>query len=422
MSFANLGLSIEILKALRYKNYTDATDIQKRLIPAMFTRRDILAGAQTGTGKTAAFALPIIDSIAKENSQNHYPRALIIAPTRELANQIYNSIVEYSRYLPIKSTILYGGVNIKTQANRLKDGVDIVIATSGRLIEHINQSNISLEKIEYLVLDEADTVLDMGFLNEISQILSHLPTQRQNILISATLSGSVKKLSQQILTKPILIEVDSMGTTARNTVQIAYPVIAEKKSELLSYLIGSRNYKRVLVFVRKKELVDKLRDELTSSGLHAVSIHGDMKSGARAKSLAQFKSKKARVLVATDITARGIDIPELEVVINYDIPHVKSDYIHRIGRTGRAGNDGLAITLISPDEYLSLKDLERVLGKAIPKEYLDGYAPEKSEKVQKGARSPNKQKLKTAGAFGKKKKPDRSSKKRKTTKRDAWKR
>lgn len=424
MSLATLGLSVEILKALQDKGYDDATPIQKELIPAMFTRRDIMAGAQTGTGKTAGFALPILHELSKTFVVNqHYPKAVIIVPTRELARQVHASFEAYGKYLPLKSIVLYGGANLTSQANKLKQGVDIIVSTSGRLLEHINQKNINLEGVDYLVLDEADTILDMGFVHEVGKILQNLPQRRQNVLISATLSGKVKRLAEQILHKPKLIEVDSMGTSASSVVQIVYPVEKEKKTELLSFLIGSRNYRQVLVFVRKKEVADELCKELNLSGLNTAVIHGGKSSGDRSRALEGFKEGKIRVLVATDIAARGLDIPALGVVMNYDIPHVAGDYIHRIGRTGRAGAKGLAITLISPLEMVALKEVERLMGKSIPQEKLEGYAPSVIPK-QKGARkNPNEHKN-TDGAFGKKKTKTLSapkSKKRKITKRDAFK-
>ena len=424
MSLSSLGLSPEILKALKDKGYESATPIQKALIPVMFTRCDIMAGAQTGTGKTAGFALPILQELTKSFVEDkHYPKAVILVPTRELARQVHASFEAYGKYLPLKSTVLYGGSNLTSQVNRLKQGVDIIIATSGRLLEHIHQKNLNLESVDYLVLDEADTILDMGFVHEVSKILQHLPSRRQNVLISATLTGSVKRLAEQILQKPKLIEVDSMGTSAHSVEQIVYPVEKEKKMELLSYLIGSRNYKHVLVFVRKKEVADEVAKELNLSGLKTAVIHGGKSSGERSRALEGFKEEKIRVLVATDIAARGLDIPTLGVVMNYDIPHVTGDYIHRIGRTGRAGAKGLAITLISPTEMVALKDVERMLGKMLPQEKLDGYAP-KVILAQKGARKNKNEHKNTDGAFGNKKKKTAfipKSKKRKTTKRDAFK-
>jgi ATP-dependent RNA helicase RhlE len=424
MSLETLGLSEVLLKALKEKGYVSATPIQKALIPEMFSRADIMAGAQTGTGKTAGFALPILQELTRNFIEGkHYPKAVILAPTRELAKQVHASFESYGKYVPLKSIVLYGGANLTSQANRLKQGVDIVIATSGRLLEHIQQKNINLDAVDYLVLDEADTILDMGFVHEVSKILSSLPQRRQNVLISATLSGSVKRLAQQMLTKPKLIEVDSMGTSASAVEQIVYPVDKEKKVELLSYLIGSRNYKKVLVFVRKKEIADEVSKELNLSGLKTAVIHGSKSAGERSRALEGFKEGKLRVLVATDIAARGLDIPNLAVVINYDIPHVTGDYIHRIGRTGRAGAKGISITLISPLEMVALKDVEKLMGKAIPQEILEGYAPKVIEK-QKGARKNPKEFKKSDGAFGKKKKKTTtfsSTKKRKTTKRDGFK-
>ncbi|HEY9190370.1 MAG TPA: DEAD/DEAH box helicase [Sulfurovum sp.] len=424
MSLATLGLSPEILKALGDKGYESATPIQKALIPEMFSHRDIMAGAQTGTGKTAAFSLPILHELSKRFVEGqHYPKAVILVPTRELARQVHKNIEAYGKYLPLKSIVLYGGANFTSQANRLKAGVDIIVATSGRLLEHIGQKNVNLEGVDYLVLDEADTILDMGFVHEVGQILQYLPEKRQNVLISATLSGAVKRLADQILQKPRLIEVDSMGTSAHSVEQIVYPVEKEKKTELLSYLIGSRNYSQVLVFVRKKEVADEVSGELNLSGLKTAVIHGGKSSGERSRALEGFKEGKIRVLVATDIAARGLDIPALGVVINYDIPHVTGDYIHRIGRTGRAGAKGLAITLISPLEMVALKEVERLMGKSIPQERLEGYAPAVIPK-QKGARKNPNERKKTDGAFGKKRSKTAAapkSKKRKTTKRDGFK-
>ena len=424
MSLSSLGLSPEILKALNDKGYESATPIQKALIPVMFTRRDIMAGAQTGTGKTAGFALPILQELTKSFVEGqHYPKAVILVPTRELARQVHASFEAYGKYLPLKSTVLYGGANLTSQANRLKQGVDIIVATSGRLLEHIHQKNIDLDSVDYLVLDEADTILDMGFVHEVSKILQFLPQRRQNVLISATLSGSVKRLAEQILQKPKLIEVDSMGTSAQSVEQVVYPVEKDKKSELLSYLIGSRNYKHVLVFVRKKELADEVATYLNMTGLNTAVIHGGKSSGERSKALEGFKEEKIRVLVATDIAARGLDIPTLGLVMNYDIPHVTGDYIHRIGRTGRAGAKGLAITLISPTEMVALKAVERLIGKIIRQEKLEGYAP-KVIFAQKGARKKLNEHKNADGAFGNKKKKatfSPKSKKRKTTKRDAFK-
>lgn len=421
MSLSKLGLSPKIIQALKDKGYVTATPIQEALIPMLFKGYDLMAGAQTGTGKTAGFALPIIQELSKKSTEGqHHLRAIVIVPTRELARQVHENFEAYSKYLPLKSVLLYGGANMTTQANRLKAGADIIISTSGRLLEHIEKKNINLNAVRYLVLDEADTILDMGFLHEVMQIINLLPKKRQNILISATLSGSVKRLATDILIKPKLVEVDSMGTSASNVSLVVHPVEKERKLELLSFIIGSRNYQQVLVFVRKKQEADEVASELNLSGLKTFVIHGDKSSGVRSRALQAFKEGKTRVLVATDIAARGLDIPNLAVVMNYDIPHVTGDFIHRIGRTGRAGKGGLAITLVSPKEEVALKDVERLLGKMIKREEIEGYTP-KVEKAQRGARKTVDTKKKTDGAFGRKKPKEGTGKKRKTTKRDAFK-
>ena len=421
MSLATLGLSSELLQALKDKGYESATPIQKALIPTMLQGHDIMAGAQTGTGKTAGFALPILQELARDFEEGkHHLRAIIIVPTRELARQVHESVENYGKYLSLKSVVLYGGANLTSQANRLKSGVDIIVSTSGRLLEHIGKKNINLDAVRYLVLDEADTILDMGFVHEVMQVINLLPKKRQNVLVSATLSGSVKRLAEQILHKPKLVEVDSMGTSASNVKQVIHPVVKERKSELLSFLIGSKNYQQVLVFVRKKQEADEVAEELNLSGLKTSVIHGDKSSGVRKRALEAFKEGKVRVLVATDIAARGLDIPNLAVVINYDIPHVTGDFVHRIGRTGRAGKKGLAITLVSPKEEVALKDVERLMGKAIDREEIEGYTP-KIEKEQRGARKTIDRKKKTDGAFGRKKSTEKTQKKRKTTKRDGYK-
>ncbi len=421
MSLATLGLSSEIIKAIKEKGYEHATPIQKALIPVILKGSDVMAGAQTGTGKTAGFALPILHELSKNTlKQKPHLRAIVIVPTRELARQVHESFEAYAKYLPLKSVLLYGGANMTSQANRLKNGADIIVATSGRFLEHFMQKNINTEAVRYLVLDEADTILDMGFVHEVMQIINALPKKRQNILVSATLSGSVKRLANDILHKPKLVEVDSMGTSASKVELLIHPVEKERKNELLSFIIGSKNYKQVLVFVRKKEEADEVARELNLSGLKTLVIHGDKTSGMRTRALAGFKEGKIRVLVATDIAARGLDIPSLEVVINYDIPHVTGDFVHRIGRTGRAGKVGLAITLVSPKEEVALRDVEQLMGKQIKREAIEDYAP-KIEKVQKGARKTVDVKKKTQGAFGRKKSKVSTSKKRKTTKRDAFK-
>ncbi|SFV61256.1 ATP-dependent RNA helicase RhlE [hydrothermal vent metagenome] len=418
MPFSRFDLSPEVIGSIEYSK---PTDIQMELIPAILKGRDILASAQTGSGKTAGFSLPIIEKILRDrDSKESTLRGLIVVPTRELARQIHGHIERYTRYTPLQCSAIYGGKSISSQANRLKSGIDILVATPGRLLEHIAQKSVDIKSVEYFVLDEVDTMLDMGFRGEVTQIINSLKDKRQNILISATIPHTLKELSREILHRPISIEVSTMGDISSTIRQVLHPVDAEKKLELLSYLIGSKNYKQVLVFVRKRSLAQVVTEELIASGLKTVTIHGEKSSGARSRALSDFIDGKARVLVATDIAARGLDIKELDVVINYDIPHVTQDFIHRIGRTGRAGRAGLAITLSSSDESIALKSIERMLGKAIPTEVIDGYAPPTEPQMKGGRKNSSKRNSKTAGAFGKKRaKP--TTKKRKTTKRDAFK-
>jgi len=420
MSFSSLGLSPSTIKAL--KGYKEPTEIQRELIPAILSGRDVLAGSQTGTGKTAGFVLPILEQIIKNRKDNstHYIQALIIVPTRELAKQVAESTKNYAEFTDIKSMAIYGGRPLSSQIRELSKGIDILIATTGRLVEHLNQKNIDLSGVNHFVLDEADTILDMGFRREISQIIRELTPKRQNILISATLVGSLKELSQTLLTKPIRIEIAPLGNTLSNIKQVLYPVEESRKLELLSFIIGSRDYKQVLVFVRKKGEAQVVEKELIASGLTALSIHGDKSSSARGRALDAFKNGKARVLVATDIASRGLDIKALDIVISYDIPHITQDYIHRIGRTGRAKRDGLAIILNSPKEQMALREVERMLGETIPVEIIDGYLPKESIKQRGARKNSNEKKAKVAGAFGKKRKKDSTKKKRKTTKRDGW--
>lgn len=412
MAFQGLHLKAPLLKAVQEQGYSEPTSIQKELIPAIFSGRDILAGARTGTGKTAGFALPLLQDIAgKSEEEKHYIRAIVLVPTRELAKQVHESFVTYGKYLPLRSEVLFGGSNFNTQAKRLSEGVDIVIATTGRLLEHLSKRTLDISAVRFLVMDEADTILDMGFLGEVSQILQQLPEKRQNILISATLSSALKRLSRQVLEKPKRIETDSMGTVSDTVTQMVYLVIAEKKTELLSYLIDSQNYTQVLVFVRKKAEADIVAKELKTLGLKSATIHGEKSPGERSKALDSFKERKVRVLVATDIVARGLDIPNLEVVFSYDIPHVTQDFIHRIGRTGRAGKAGLAITLISPSEMPALLEVERMLGKPLPRKRLEEYAPQEELLKQKQEKKSAVRKRRSVPA----------QKKRKTTKRDGFK-
>ncbi|SHO81461.1 ATP-dependent RNA helicase RhlE [hydrothermal vent metagenome] len=416
MGFRGLGLSHQIIKGIQ--SYDEPTDIQRELIPSILTGRDILAGAKTGTGKSAGFILPILEMMSRKNKKSHYIDALILVPTKELARQVAEFIATYSSALAFRSIALYGGKPISAQAKRLSQGVDIVVATTGRLVEHIRANNIDLSGVNYFVLDEADTILDMGFRREIEEILKVLKVSRQNILISATLSPSLKVLSHQMLNRPISIEISKMGDITPNIKQVLYQVKEEEKIELLSYLIGSRNYKQVLLFVRKKALASTITKELNDRGLKSATIHGDRSVGARARALSEFKEGKVQVLVATDIACRGLDIKGLDVVINYDIPHVIQDYIHRVGRTGRAKREGLAILLSSPQEIVALRDIEKMLGKKIREAFIEGFTPPKIEE-KRGIRNSAKKPKQTAGAFGnRKKRKESTTKKRKTTKRD----
>ncbi|MGD9654375.1 MAG: DEAD/DEAH box helicase, partial [Sulfuricurvum sp.] len=338
MSFTTLGLDSRLLKTLEAKGYSTPTPIQTQVIPLVLRGRDILGAAQTGTGKTAAFALPIIHKlISAANAKQSSARALVIVPTRELASQVAEAIRLYAEGLDLSCIALFGGANMARQAKELGEGVDIIVATPGRLIELNKQGHVPLSRIEYLVFDEADTIFDMGFIREVEQIIDLLPLKRQNMLFSATMTGAVKQLSEKILKKALLVEIDNLKAADATIRQVVHPVEKERKKELLSFVIGSNNYPQVLVFTRTKAEADEVSAELTASGLKNVVIHGDKKHGARDRALTEFREGNTRILVATDIAARGLDIEGLDVVINYDIPHVSTDYLHRIGRTGRAG-------------------------------------------------------------------------------------
>jgi ATP-dependent RNA helicase RhlE len=414
MSFSKLGLSQQIQQNVKEVGYETPTPVQSGVIPLALKGKDILAAAQTGTGKTAAFALPILQLLgdaASDDEAVRAPRALILVPSRELAMQVGANVQAYGANLPLKSAAIYGGANIAPQAKKLLAGVDIIVATPGRLLDHLKLKNLTLSKVEFLVLDEADSMLDMGFIRDIESILERLPNKRQTMLFSATLSGGVKRLSETILKKPQLVQVDAYATIAEGIKQIAYTADKEQKSELLSYLIGSKNYKQVLIFCRTKAEAEEVAQDFESRGLKSESIHSDKTHGARGRALESFKEGKVRVLVATDLAARGLDIDNLPYVVNYDVPHIPTDYIHRIGRTGRAGNDGEAITLLSSEEAHNFKKIEELLGKSIEKIVLPGYEPTNVPEPKKknkgsikgtGAKKGEAQK-KTPGAFGSKK-------------------
>ncbi|PVX44419.1 ATP-dependent RNA helicase RhlE [Flavobacterium sp. 103] len=377
MSFNSLGLSDALLKAISKKGYTNPSPIQQKAIPPILEGKDVLASAQTGTGKTAGFTLPILQLLSQGKHLSHRPiRALILTPTRELAAQILANIKEYSEFLDLRSTVIFGGVNQNPQVSQLRQGVDILVATPGRLIDLQNQGLISLSKVEILVLDEADRMLDMGFLRDIERVMKVLPPKRQNLLFSATFSKDIKKLAMGILHKPVQVEATPENTTVDAIIQKIYPVAKEKKTELIIKLITEGNWKQILVFTRTKQGANKLTESMISSGIKAAAIHGNKGQGARTKALAGFKNGSLTALVATDIAARGLDIPLLPHVINFELPNIPEDYVHRIGRTGRAGASGEAISLFSPDETTFLRDIEKLVGLKLPKENIKGFEPD----------------------------------------------
>lgn len=374
MSFKSLGLSDELLKAISKKGYTTPSPIQQKAIPPILDGKDVLASAQTGTGKTAGFTLPILHTLAQGAQLRNRPiRALILTPTRELAAQILANIKEYSIFLDLKSTVIFGGVNQNPQVTQLRQGVDILVATPGRLIDLQNQGLISLNKIEILVLDEADRMLDMGFLRDIERILKIIPAKRQNLLFSATFSPDIKKLAMGILHQPVHVEATPENTTVEAIAQKIYPAAKEKKTELIIKLISEGNWKQTLVFTRTKQGANKLCESMNKAGIVAAAIHGNKGQGARTKALDGFKKGTVAVLVATDIAARGLDIPLLPHVVNFELPNIPEDYVHRIGRTGRAGASGEAISLFSPDETQFLRDIEKLIGLRLPKEQIPGF-------------------------------------------------
>ena len=393
MTFNDLGLSTELLRAVSEKGYSQPTPIQAKAIPVVLQGGDILAGAQTGTGKTAGFALPLLQRLsgATPSRDSRPVRALILTPTRELAAQVGESIAAYGKHLPLRSTIIFGGVSIRPQIQALRRGVDILVATPGRLLDHIGQRTLNLSQVEIFVLDEADRMLDMGFLPDIRKILALMPKQRQNLLFSATFSNEIKRLADNLLNAPVLIEVAQRNMAAESVSQVVHQVDKNRKRELLSHLIGSRDLRQVLVFTRTKHGANRLAEQLGKDGISSAAIHGNKSQGARTKALADFKKGAVRVLVATDIAARGLDIEQLPQVVNYELPNVPEDYVHRIGRTGRAGHEGEAISLVCVDELKLLSDIERVLNRKVPKVGIEGYRPDPSivaEPIQNGRQKP----------------------------------
>jgi ATP-dependent RNA helicase RhlE len=387
MSFDSLGLSEPLVRAVHELGYTTPTPIQTQAIPAVLNGGDLLAGAQTGTGKTAGFTLPILQRLnsmpaVATASGKRAVRALILTPTRELAAQVEESVRAYGKYLKLKSTVMFGGVGINPQIGALRSGVDIVVATPGRLLDHMQQKTIDLSHLEILVLDEADRMLDMGFIHDIKRVLAKLPPKRQNLLFSATFSDEIKTLADNLLDSPALIEVARRNTTAETVAQKIHPVDRDKKRELLTHLIKQHNWFQVLVFTRTKHGANRLAEQLSKDGISALAIHGNKSQSARTRALAEFKDGTLQVLVATDIAARGIDIDQLPHVVNFDLPNVPEDYVHRIGRTGRAGATGEAVSLVCVDELQLLKDIEKLIKRPVPQEVIAGFEPDPTAKPE----------------------------------------
>ncbi|HJV02387.1 MAG TPA: DEAD/DEAH box helicase [Burkholderiaceae bacterium] len=390
MSFSKLGLSDAIVRAVTETGYTTPTPIQAQAIPAVLNGGDLLAGAQTGTGKTAGFTLPVLHRLSTDangaamtgNTSQRPIRALILTPTRELAAQVEESVRVYGKYTKLNSTVIFGGVGINPQIKQLKHGVDILVATPGRLLDHMEQRTVDLSKIEILILDEADRMLDMGFIRDIRKVLAALPSKRQNLLFSATFSDEIKALADGLLNKPATIEVARRNSTVEVIAQKIHPVDRDKKHPMLAHLIKSNNWHQVLVFTRTKHGANKLVEQLGGDGIGAMAIHGNKSQSARTKALSEFKDNKLQVLVATDIAARGIDIDQLPHVVNYDLPNIPEDYVHRIGRTGRAGATGEAVSLVCVDEHDMLKDIEKLIKQTLPRAVIPGFEPDPNARPQ----------------------------------------
>jgi len=378
MSFDKLGLLPNLLGTLKLQGYLKPTPIQVKAIPVILAGRDVLAGAQTGTGKTAAFTLPVLQLLVQSGGTSRRPRSLVLEPTRELAAQVGESILTYGKNAPLRSTVIYGGVSIRPQIEKLRKGVDIVVATPGRLLDHIGQRTLNLSQIEILVLDEADRMLDMGFIHDIRRILKLLPKKRQNLLFSATYTDEIKRLADGLLHNPELIEVARRSMAAETVSQVVHPVGHNRKRELLSHLIKRGNWNQILIFTRTKHGANRLTKQLLSDGISATAIHGNKSQAARTKALDDFKKWSVQALVATDIAARGLDIDGLPHVVNFDLPHVPEDYVHRIGRTGRAGSSGAALSLVCENEKKLLLDIERLLKRKITKEVVPGFQMERT--------------------------------------------
>lgn len=410
MSFSSLGLSELILRAVDESGYTEPTPIQVETIPVVLSGKDVLAAAQTGTGKTAGFTLPLLQRLAAgpKVKANHI-RTLVLTPTRELAVQVAESVATYGKHLPLKSGVVYGGVKINPQMMRLRSGIDVLVATPGRLMDLYRQNAVKFAQIETLVLDEADRMLDMGFIDDILEIIALLPRKRQNLLFSATFSNDIRKLSERLLNHPVQIEVSPRNSTAERVKQTVYEVDKSRKSALLSHLILNKNWQLVLVFTRTKNGADHLAQELERAGISTVVIHGDKKQNQRSRALKRFKEYKVRVLVATDVAARGLDINELPHVVNFDLPKVCEDYVHRIGRTGRAGSEGEAVSLVSADEINLLAAIETLIRQTLTREVESGFIPKHSVPLthQAKVRPKKPKKPKRQQERGKDHKPDK---------------
>lgn len=375
MQFEQLGLNPDILRAVAEKGYKSATPIQEKAVPTIMQGKDVLGGAQTGTGKTAAFALPILNKLNDGSAKSAAPRALVLTPTRELADQVCESFISYGKYLELKSIKIFGGVKMNPQITALRDGADIVIATPGRLLDHIGQDTVDLSRIEILVLDEADRMLDMGFIRDIQKILKALPKHRQNLLFSATYGKDIKDLSAEVLRNPVFIEVSKRNTAADKVNQKIYRIEKSQKRQLLAHLIKEESWYQVLVFVRTRHGANKLARQLDKEGIPSTAIHSDKSQAARTRALKSFKKGDMQALIATDVAARGIDLQDLSHVVNFELPQVPEDYVHRIGRTGRAGKSGTAITLIAPEDRVQLQKIEKILKYSIPEGRVKGFEP-----------------------------------------------
>ncbi|WP_148864696.1 DEAD/DEAH box helicase [Marinobacter fonticola] len=375
MSFESLGLSESLVRATKERGYETPSPIQAQAIPAVLSGKDVMAAAQTGTGKTAGFTLPLLQRLSELPRRGKGVRALILAPTRELAAQVGESVALYGRHQSVRSAVVFGGVKINPQIRTLRQGVDVLVATPGRLLDLHQQGMVNFDGLDMLVLDEADRMLDMGFIRDIRKILALLPKQRQNLMFSATFSPDIRKLAEGLLDSPVLVEVAPRNTTVEAIKQTIHPVDQNRKSALLSQLVSDNDWQQVLVFTRTKHGANRLSQKLEKDGITAAAIHGNKSQNARTRALADFKGGEIRVLVATDIAARGLDIKQLPQVVNFELPNVPEDYVHRIGRTGRAGESGHAVSLVSADEGKLLVGIEKLIKKELPREVITGYEP-----------------------------------------------